>query len=122
MTTQHRHPMTGVMVNHTRKGVVVKSETWEGPGAFRIATGRQEFPFAVIYRDCVTKILYDDGSTVAAGKLSPKVEVKKYRVKGSENKAYIVTVVDGHNYSCSCKGYEFRRTCRHINKVVEYLK
>ena len=40
-------------------------------------------------------------------------QVRRWTVKGSEGQAYRVEALGGA-WRCSCKGYQFRRQCRHI--------
>ena len=37
------------------------------------------------------------------------------------SKKYVVTVYSPDKLECSCRGYSFRRTCSHIDKVKETL-
>jgi len=37
------------------------------------------------------------------------------------NKKYIVTVYSPDKVECTCRGYSFRKTCSHVDKVKETL-
>ena len=39
------------------------------------------------------------------------------RVEGSKGKTYIVKSTPSGKWECSCSGYTFRRTCKHIKGV-----
>lgn len=41
---------------------------------------------------------------------------KTFGVKGSKGDTYIVTI-DGKNKNCTCAGFGFRRTCKHIKEA-----
>ena len=53
-----------------------------------------------------------DRPTVASD--APQME--RWTVEGSKGNSYRVEAFDGL-WRCSCKGYEFRRKCRHIEEV-----
>lgn len=40
----------------------------------------------------------------------------KKTVTGSKGQTYVVTTVDGKSY-CTCQGFKFRKTCRHVIKA-----
>ena len=47
----------------------------------------------------------------------------QWRVNGSNGKHYTVEWHPFHkHYSCSCKGYTFRRKCRHITELNSSFK
>ena len=51
------------------------------------------------------------------------VQDNKWRVDGSKGNHYTVEWHPyHHHYSCNCKGYMFRKTCRHINELSESFK
>ena len=51
------------------------------------------------------------------------VEDNKWRVTGSSGNHYWVEWHPFHkHYSCGCKGYSFRKTCRHIKELSEEFR
>ena len=47
----------------------------------------------------------------------------QWRVDGSNGKHYTVEWDPYHkHYSCGCKGYSFRKTCRHIKELSKKFK
>jgi|TARA_R100000455_G_C6232418_1_gene93658 hypothetical protein len=51
------------------------------------------------------------------------VEDNKWRVDGSKGNHYWVEWHPFHkHYSCGCKGYAFRKKCRHITEVSNQFK
>jgi hypothetical protein len=51
------------------------------------------------------------------------IEDNKWRVDGSKGNHYWVEWHPFHkHYSCGCKGYAFRKSCRHITHVSEQFK
>ena len=51
-----------------------------------------------------------------AQSLSEPSEAVRWTVKGSKGATYRVEALNG-SWRCSCKGYQYRRSCRHIEKV-----
>lgn len=52
-----------------------------------------------------------------SNKFQSSTKVKKWEVESSRpGKKYIVKLVNG-NFSCTCKGYQFRGKCRHITEI-----
>lgn len=68
------------------------------------------------------------GHLEAASKLREEVLKKEVKTKKSDaiktypvpGKDYVVSEVNG-SYSCTCKGFIFRRKCRHIREIKESL-
>lgn len=50
-------------------------------------------------------------------KLEPKPAVKSFEVEGRTG-TYTVTV-DGRRVTCTCPGYTFRKTCKHVTQVLK---
>jgi hypothetical protein len=77
---------------------------WVGSDSLALTTGDNEFPFRVIPRAWITAI--DDQPYEYRARESTKT------VQGSSGEEYVVTL--GARPTCTCKGFQFRRTCRHI--------
>ena len=51
------------------------------------------------------------------------IEDNRWRVDGSNGNHYTVEWHPYHNhYSCGCKGYAFRKKCRHITELHNSFK
>jgi hypothetical protein len=76
-----------------------------GADYLALSTGIVDFPVRVIPRSWIESI---DGAvyTHAASQSQTK------KVKGSKGEEYTVTL--GAKPSCTCTGFQFRKTCRHI--------
>jgi hypothetical protein len=48
----------------------------------------------------------------------PVPTASSWNVKGSKGNEYIVTLSSGH-YSCTCTGFTFHKTCKHIKSVAK---
>ena len=77
---------------------------WCKPEEIAISTGNPEFAFRIIQRANIEEI---DGKPYEfKAKKADTVRI----VQGSKGKEYEVT----GNYKCTCPGFTFRGTCKHI--------
>jgi len=55
--------------------------------------------------------------------LEESMKTKQVEVTSNSDaeKKYLVTVYSSDNLECSCRGFEFRGTCSHIDQVKESL-
>lgn len=92
-------------------GKVVKPYKWVKAGEFCI-TGDKNFPIRVIAVENVTDLQLISGSTkdVPDG-------VQVFNVKGSKGDSYNVTRANG-SYTCTCQGFQWRKSCKHITSVA----
>lgn len=98
-------------VTYTREGLVVKS-IFNDPFYFAVETGAPDHPVSEYNAKSqhVIKIEY-----IVGGASQVSTETKAWKVKSKE-KVYLVTRVNG-KFNCSCKGFEFRRDCKHVGAV-----
>jgi hypothetical protein len=98
-------------VTYTREGLVVKS-IFNDPFMFAVETGAPDHPVSEYNAKSqhVIKIEY-----IVGGASQVSTETKAWKVKSKE-KVYLVTRVNG-KFNCSCKGFEFRRDCKHVGAV-----
>lgn len=123
VVTEHPNFVTRGVNRFTRTGQVLPTQKWDEPGTFRLSTDQYKFPQAVITLQNVVSMVYADGKIAAKSVAKPAIKVKRFRVKsGSRSGGFYIVSQTGAKFSCECKGYEFRRHCQHINKVVDYLK
>jgi len=97
-------------VTYTREGVVVKS-IFNDPFMFAVETGAPDHPVSEFNAKSqhVVKIEY-----VIGGAQQIATDKKAWKVKSADGKSiYLVQRVNG-KFSCTCKGFEFRRDCKHI--------
>ena len=103
-------------VNETTITGIVESATKVTPPNFvRIVT---DFDSPVRIREIplhrVTDIKYADGS--AAIKELAKDDTRTWVVEGSRGSRYTV-VRSKHIWTCTCPGYQFRKTCKHVTEL-----
>lgn len=106
---------TATVNKTTITGVIEKATKFTPPNFVRIAT---DFDSPVRVREIplerITNIEYADGRNALKEKIVG--DVKTWTVKGSRGNQYVV-VRTIQRWSCTCSGFAFRKTCRHINEL-----
>lgn len=100
-------------VTYTREGVVVES-IFRDPFMFAVETGDPDHPVSEYNAKSqhVVKIEFVTGSATQVA-----TDKKAWKVKsGKGDGFYIVERVNG-KFSCTCKGFEFRKDCKHVGLV-----
>lgn len=101
----------------TITGIVEKATKFTPPNFVRIVT---DFDSPVRVREIplhrVTDITYHDGSEAKLNTIKDKT--KTWTVEGSRGNQYVV-VYASHSWSCTCPGFQFRKTCRHIKECQD---
>ena len=95
------------------EGEQVPAFKWSEPGTVCLTTGDPKFPVRQIHPDDIVSI---DDATVDAPK--PKTEERVMLVQGSKGSTYTVTIGPRGN-SCTCSGFGFRRSCKHVIQALE---
>jgi hypothetical protein len=99
----------------TITGIVEKATKFTPPNFVRIVT---DFDSPVRTReialDRVIDIVYADGRI--ASKTQTKNQEKIYSVDGSRGSKYVV-INSNNAWSCTCPGFQFRQSCKHINEL-----
>ena len=77
-----------------------------------ITTGDSRFPFRRIQRSRIVEVnsAKIDYTPVKSDKITKTVQ-------GSKGQTYIVTI-ENDKGSCTCQGYSFRKTCKHVQEVL----
>lgn len=103
------------------EGTVLRSEKWDDPDSFRMTTGKSYPVVSVVTLRRIMSMEYLDGGTALVS-AAPVIDVLTRVIKGSVSKKtgeaneYVVTKANGQ-YSCTCVGFQFHRTCKHIKQV-----
>jgi hypothetical protein len=79
---------------------------WTTPNQLALSTGNPEWPVRVIARNQIVSI-----DNVAFTQQVSAANTKV--VKGSKGEDYVVTL--GPTMSCTCPGFQFRKTCKHVS-------
>lgn len=92
-------------------GTVVH-EKWYGDDKIGLTTDVRGYPIRVLSRANIVEV---SGAKVdyQPAKLSREV----ITVQGSKGQTYVVTKENG-KATCSCPGYSYRKSCRHIDEVM----
>jgi len=88
----------------------IMREKWFEPDEIGITTGNPEFPFRRIRRERIVDV---NGNKFTP---PPKVERTEFKVTGSKGDTYIV-IKEGSRATCTCQGFSFRKTCKHLSMV-----
>jgi hypothetical protein len=98
----------------TITGIVEKATKFTPPNFIRIVT---DFDSPVRVReiplDRITNIEYADGRV--ADRESLKEDAETWSVEGSQGSRYTV-IRTKNSWTCSCPGFQFRKSCRHIKE------
>jgi hypothetical protein len=92
------------------RGEVIKSHKWLTDREFCI-TGDAKWPVRVINLGHVVRLEFQSGSGTAVD-----TKVRTWEVTGSRGDRYLVRR-DSAGWSCDCKGFQFRRNCRHVAEI-----
>ena len=96
-------------------GIVLPNHKSALPDAFTLRVKCANVPVREIRMKNVVGLQYADGTT--ATKNTVDSTVTTLEVTGSKGEKYLV-VKEGNKTSCSCTGYQFRKTCRHLTMAA----
>lgn len=101
----------------TITGIVEKATKFTPPNFVRLLT---DFDSPVRVREIpverITELQYNDGRIAAKSQASE--QTKNWTVQGSRGNQYVV-VRSNNSWSCTCPGFQFRKTCRHIKECQD---
>lgn len=108
---------TATVNKTTITGVVEKATKFTPPNFVRIAT---DFDSPVRVREIplerIINIEHADGRVAQKTKIQD--DTRTWSVEGSRGSKYVVAQTK-NSWSCSCPGFQFRKTCRHINECQD---
>jgi hypothetical protein len=87
-------------------------EKWYGDDKIGLTTDVRGYPVRVLSRANIVEV-----SGAKVDYVPVKSDREVITVQGSKGNTYIVTK-EGGKASCSCPGYNFRRTCKHVREVL----
>lgn len=100
----------------TYVGQVLPSERWFKADQFAITSDDERMPFRVLSTHNIVTLIVDDKE----GALDdPNKGTRTVSISGSKGSQYVVTIKDGAAISCTCPGFTFRKTCRHLKEAVD---
>jgi hypothetical protein len=114
-------PYPGFMSSYfeydTFVGDIIPNPKWVHTDCMVLTTGDSFFPFRVIKKADVVSIDNEDFKTEQASKPS----YQEFQIPGSNGSLYCVTA-NNDVWSCECKGFQFRRTCKHVGEAKAQLQ
>ncbi len=96
----------------TYEGTVVPGDKYDRPNTFCM-TGDKRMKVRCISMVDVDKIEMIKGNFQS----SSLVDLKAYKVKSKKTGSTYTVVIQSNKYSCTCTGFTFRRTCKHVKEV-----
>lgn len=94
------------------QGEVVRSDRWLTDREFSM-TGDAAWPVRIINLGNVIDIQFESGTSTAVD-----TAVQTWEVRGSRGDRYLVRR-DAHGWTCDCKGFQFRKNCRHVAELSQ---
>ena len=97
-------------------GTVIPSDSWVGNNRFSMTSelpDYKEFPVRVIHLDRVDTLTYEKDIEPEKEK---EVVCETHKVAGSSGNTYTITQ-EGDVFHCTCPGYKWRNTCKHIKSL-----
>ena len=79
-------------------------------------TGDKDWPIRVMNMGMIISLKVLSGSTRTIS-----TDVKSYNITGSNGNTYTVTCTP-NSWKCTCKGFEFRKVCKHITDLSQSSK
>lgn len=112
VTVRMRSPTLfgGRWVEETFVGEVVPNFKWLSDAQLCLTTGEPNFPVRVLEKRWITAV---DGVEHAP---PPPRRAGVRRVAGSRGDVYTVSTDEGGVATCTCKGFVYRRSCRHVSE------
>lgn len=98
--------------HHWYEGTVLPSDKWMKPNQFNLSSTNPNYPIRTIDINYVLEIELIEGSLIKGDN-----GVQTFIVDGSKGSKYTVTK-NKNTWSCSCTGFGFRKTCKHITEVA----
>jgi hypothetical protein len=104
-------------VAQTVTGVVDQATKFTPPNFIRLITDFDSpVPIREIPLSRITNLEYTDGRT--AERQTVQSDTRTWIVDGSKGARY--TVIQSQNkWTCSCPGFQFRKSCRHIAEIKD---
>ena len=98
---------------NTYEGEQVPNPKWVLPGTICLATGDPNWPMRVLDADSIVNA---DADSKTVSVTVSVADNKVFQVAGSKGASYTVTIGSKGSH-CSCPGFSFRNTCKHIGTL-----
>lgn len=94
------------------EGTVLKSYKWLNDREFCLS-GDSDMPIRVINMSLV-----EDIELISGEMKKVNLDVKVWNVSGSKGSSYVVTRT-ASKWDCTCPGFSFRKTCKHVSELSD---
>lgn len=102
-------------------GTVIADNAWTTPAEFVLLTpSTPEYPKRTIQLKSVTDMQFADGSVAQTKQADDNF--KQWTVDGSKPGTKYLVIKAGTKWTCDCVAFQFKKTCKHINKLMEENK
>lgn len=100
-------------LEHEITGELLNTIKWLQPNEIAVTNPQHPNGFSIIHKKNILwiKDLVGNKSTVAID-----ADYKQWTIRGSKGNEYLVIRKKGQ-YNCTCPGYTYRKSCRHITEV-----
>lgn len=93
-------------------GDLIKNPSWVGSDSICLTTREPRFPFRIIKKHKIVDQVDTPKETS---------DYNEFEVRGSKGDIYKV-IRDKNTWTCTCLGFEFRHSCKHILAGQKYLE
>jgi hypothetical protein len=105
--------------DRTYIGTVVTDNKWTQSTEFVLFTpATPNYPNRTIQLKWITSLVYSDGKP--AEQTKENTSTHQWTVDGSKGNKYLV-IKAGDKFTCDCPGFQFRKTCKHVQQIAEEL-
>lgn len=94
---------------------VVPSDKWDAPDSFCIPAENEPY---ITKRSIPLSKVVQLTVNGKIGKVSTTSATRFVNIEGSKGAIYELTVVGDHATTCTCPGYTYRKTCKHLALAV----
>lgn len=95
-------------------GELAPSFSWMNTEQIAMKTGNPNFPVRVLEKKYILEMFEDKGKKIKVAR--KKNQDKTFKITGSKGDKYLV-VLSNNIWSCPCKGFGFRRSCKHVDEA-----
>jgi len=116
---RHAQWYAPIQIN-TYEGTVVPSAKFDALNTFAMTTGYpayRKFPVRTLELDRVVEITYEDGTAAELAPVAEQPKEQVFVVKSSKPGKDYTVIYQNKSWSCDCPGFQFRRSCRHIQAL-----
>lgn len=99
------------------KGEIIPNPKWVASDSICLSTDDKFFPFRVIKKSTIVSL---DQNTYISD-YTEQAKPQTFKIKGSKGDVYSVTLNQGV-WNCDCKGFSFRKDCKHVNESKKELQ